>query len=310
MKILRTQDEIMASWKGDLSKPIVSICCTTYNHEKFITSALRGFLIQETEFPFEIIIQDDASTDETANIIRQYQLKYPKLIKPIYHNENLYSKGFKPLIMAMEKCCGKYIAVCEGDDYWCDENKLSRQVSYLDSNQDIVISSHDAFIVDENNNKIKNSKLPNKFKRDFSGKELMHGNAWLLTMNWMLRNVDIPNIPERKMVKNSDDFLISILGSFGGSHFHTDIQPSAYRIHQGGIWSSLSQDEKLDDKINTYFWIYRYYKRISLIESERIFLKKYTNLVFSKASKISLIYSLIKKLIPYKIKHLISSLRK
>ncbi|AFJ01907.1 glycosyltransferase [Methylophaga frappieri] len=95
MRNLRSQTEIMASWEGDLSSPVVSICCITYNHDAYIEDALEGFLIQETDFPFEILIHDDASTDRTADIIREYEAAYPNLIKPIYQVENQYSQGKK-----------------------------------------------------------------------------------------------------------------------------------------------------------------------------------------------------------------------
>ncbi|WP_411687845.1 glycosyltransferase [Acinetobacter indicus] len=302
MKILRTQDEIMASWKSNLDQPVVSICCITYNHEKFIEETLHGFLIQETDFPIEIIIHDDASTDKTASIIREYEIKYPKIIKPIYQTENQYSKGNRAAMIVYPLCRGKYIAVCEGDDYWCDPNKLSIQANYLDKNQHVVISSHDAFIVNEDGKKIKDSKLPDDHKRDYSDKELMYDQAWLLTMNWMIRNINIPDIPERRMVKNSDNFLISILGAYGGSHHHDDIMPSAYRVHQGGIWSALSTDEKTDSIINTYFWMYKYYKRIGVDECKNVFWNKFISATLSRVSTPNLIITIFKRLIPQPIK--------
>lgn len=143
MRNLRTEQEIMANWKGDLSKPVVSICCITYNHENYIEDALEGFLIQETEFPFEIVIHDDASTDKTASIIQEYVEKYPKIIKPILRLENQYSKkGASFITSVFEVCMGEYIALCEGDDYWEVPNKLQRQVNLIKTNSsfDLVVS--------------------------------------------------------------------------------------------------------------------------------------------------------------------------
>ena len=88
---LRSEQKIMESWKG--VKPIVSIFCTAFNHEEYLEEALEGFLIQKTDFPFEILIHDDASTDNTADIIREYENAYPNIIKPIYQIENQTSTG-------------------------------------------------------------------------------------------------------------------------------------------------------------------------------------------------------------------------
>ncbi|MFK2352270.1 glycosyltransferase family 2 protein [Bacteroides fragilis] len=110
-------------------EPLVSICCITYNHVAHISQCLDGFLMQKTTFIFEILIHDDASTDGTADIIRKYVAKYPHLIKPVYQVENQYSKGVK--IMSTynySRARGKYIALCEGDDYWIDPLKLQNRL--------------------------------------------------------------------------------------------------------------------------------------------------------------------------------------
>jgi glycosyltransferase involved in cell wall biosynthesis len=143
MRSLRTQEDIMATWQSESDKPVVSICCITYNHEPYIEDALEGFLIQQTNFPFEILIHDDASTDATAEIIREYERAYPKLIKPIYQTENQYSK-----VRAMNptfnypRAKGDFIALCEGDDFWTEKNKLQKQVAYLQSHEAYSMCSH------------------------------------------------------------------------------------------------------------------------------------------------------------------------
>lgn len=132
MKKLRSQKEIMASWKGESNKPVVSICCITYNHESYIEDTLEGFLIQETNFPFEILIHDDASTDRTAAIIREYENIYPDLIKPIYQAKNQFSKGIRiNASFNLTRVEADFIAFCEGDDYWNDIKKLQRQIDCL-----------------------------------------------------------------------------------------------------------------------------------------------------------------------------------
>jgi glycosyltransferase involved in cell wall biosynthesis len=122
---------------NNFNTPFVSICCIAYNHAAFIAQAMDSFLMQKTTFPIEIIIHDDASTDNTANIIKEYALKHPNLIFPIFQNENQYSKGINPgTEYVIPRCKGKYIAVCEGDDYWIDPFKLQKQVDFLEANHE------------------------------------------------------------------------------------------------------------------------------------------------------------------------------
>lgn len=119
------------------SPVLVSVLCTAYNHEKYIRQCLDGFVMQKTTFRFEVIVHDDASTDNTADIIREYEEKYPDIIKPIYQTENQYSKGTHITHDVMyPKTVGKYIAICEGDDYWCDPQKLQKQVDLLEKHSE------------------------------------------------------------------------------------------------------------------------------------------------------------------------------
>ncbi len=116
-------------------KPLVSISCLTYNHEKYIKQCLDGLLMQETTFSFEVLVHDDASKDGTAKIIHEYELKYPEIIKPIYQTENQYSKG-GGIIAKIQRArtSGKYVAYCEGDDWWTDKKKLQKQIDFLEKN--------------------------------------------------------------------------------------------------------------------------------------------------------------------------------
>jgi glycosyltransferase involved in cell wall biosynthesis len=127
---------------------LVSIICNTYNHENYIADAIEGFLMQKTDFHYEILIHDDASTDKTADIIREYEKRHPDLIKPIYQTENQYSRGVKVGRLNRERAIGKYIAVCEGDDYWIDPQKLQKQVKYMESHPECSLCFHNAEVVD------------------------------------------------------------------------------------------------------------------------------------------------------------------
>lgn len=126
---------------ADTRPLMVSIRCITYNHEPYIRQCLDGFVMQKTNFRFEAIVHDDASTDGTADIIREYAEKYPDIIKPIFETENQYSKHDGSLRRIMyEACKGKYVAICEGDDYWTDSHKLQMQFDALEKYKDCVIA--------------------------------------------------------------------------------------------------------------------------------------------------------------------------
>ncbi len=142
----RTEADIMKNWGGKVY-PVVTIRCITYNQEEVIGRALDSFLMQKTNFPFEILVHDDASTDKTADVIREYQNKYPTIIRPIYETENQYSKHDGSLRRIMnENTRGKYVSACEGDDYMCDEHKLQIQYEVMENNPQCSMCVHNTAI--------------------------------------------------------------------------------------------------------------------------------------------------------------------
>jgi len=268
--LIQTEEEMLARW-GHLDEPLVSIVCTAYNHEPFIADAIDGFLIQQTDFPFEILIHDDASKDRTAEIIEKYEKRYSNIIKPVYQKENQYSKGKKIFFSEIKRATGRYIAVCEGDDYWIDPLKLSKQVRFLEKNPEYVITGHDAVVVDVEGKIIKESKLPDFHKKDFDSDDLIKVRAWILTMSWVFRNVLLDMPPEMHLVKNGDTFMTSLLGWYGKSKYMSEIQPAVYRVHAGGVWSLIGAKEQLESQLYTYLMLYKYYKRIGKKEYASFF---------------------------------------
>ena len=133
----------------DNDKIKVSVYCLAYNHEKYIRSALEGFVNQKTAFRYEVIIHDDCSQDGTADIIRKYAEEYPDIIKPIFETENQYSKGVSIRDIFLEHANGKYVAFCEGDDYWIDPLKLQKQYDALEEHPECSMSTHTVKCVNE-----------------------------------------------------------------------------------------------------------------------------------------------------------------
>lgn len=139
--------------KDNLLTPLVSVICLAYNHEKYIRQCLNGFVMQQTTFPFEVLVHDDASTDKTAEIIREYEKKYPDIVKPTYQSENQFSKGVKiDGDILFSKTRGKYIAFCEGDDFWIDPLKLQKQFDALEQHPECHLCVSRVYYVPEQGN--------------------------------------------------------------------------------------------------------------------------------------------------------------
>ena len=250
MRNLRTEQEIMATWKGDVATPVVSIDCITYNHELYIEDALEGFLIQETDFPIEILIHDDASTDSTANIIKEYEAAYPNIIKPIYQTKNQFSKGKNPIVeFNFPRAKGEYIALCEGDDYWIDKKKLQKQISFLKKNNEYSSSCHQSIIKYEGMNLEK--KIFGNNSDEISIKKLMKGRTFH-TASFVFR----ANILEKNIVPSDilsfDRYMFLLCALIGKIKFFQEVM-CIYRKHEGGISSWITYDLlKKDLKIPMY----------------------------------------------------------
>lgn len=169
----------------DNQKVMVAIRCITYNHEPYIRDALEGFVMQKTNFPFVAIVHDDASTDGTAAIIKEYAEKYPDIIKPIYETENQYSKRDGSLLRIMNEACeatgAKYIATCEGDDYWTDPLKLQKQVDILNQNPEVGMVYTDFEFLDQVTDKIIPHLFIPKSGWQYESMMLEELNIWTLT---------------------------------------------------------------------------------------------------------------------------------
>lgn len=244
-KQLEMEKEFLAEYR-ERSRPLVSICCLAYNQEKFIRQALDGFVMQETPFPFEAIVHDDASTDGTAEIIREYARKYPGIIRPIIQTENQFQKtGDYPIARHVYPAArGKYIALCDGDDYWTDPCKLQRQVDALESDPGAAVCFHDYKLLVGNELVRGYAQAPRAMSADdLVGMEPRRFNMASSTI--MFRNVFNESTRRDFEEFKSHYMLCVMLGMHGGAIYVNTIKPSVYRKHGNGSWSSLSSDEMI-----------------------------------------------------------------
>lgn len=226
----------------------VSIYCMTYNHGKYIRDALEGFVMQKTNFRFEVIVHDDASTDGTTDIIREYEEKYPDIIKPIYQTENQYSKNIRITnTYIYPKLKGKYVAVCEGDDYWIDENKLQIQYDIMEQNPQCSICTHSTRWIDMKVNKtggffpnksynIKEGVIDKKLQLEISLFDLFHLTSCFFRKEYYDKYM--LNSPEfAKMFPVGDVPLLLYFAKIGNM-FYIDKEMSVYRRGTEGSWTA------------------------------------------------------------------------
>lgn len=241
----------------DNQEVLVTIRCCAYNHERFIRQCLEGFVMQKADFRFEAIVHDDASTDNTAAIIREYAEKYPDIIKPIYETENQYSKRDGSLMRIMNAHTrGKYIAMCEGDDYWTDPYKIQKQVDFLESHPDYVMCSsrfdkywQESGVLEED---------PDK---DFEGADYdlqnLIGGKWLtqtLTVMYRRSALDLKHYARYGM--SLDMILFYELLKHGKGYCFPEVM-GVYRYHEGGVWSEVSQNHRRLTEFKARLAIYR-----------------------------------------------------
>lgn len=227
----------------DLNGPLVSICCLVYNHEPYLRDCFEGFVKQKTSFPIEILVHDDASTDRSADIIREYTAKYPDLFKPIYQTENQGSKGVRiSLKYQFPRAQGKYIALCEGDDYWTDPDKLQMQVDWLEKHPEYAMHFHRSELLYEADYPC-GLKCDSIEDRDYSATELFEN--WIApTASICLKKESFSSpIKHAENILNGDIFFIEKAAHIGKVRGCAK-KMSVYRIHATGVTYDKKKQKK------------------------------------------------------------------
>lgn len=234
---LPSEEEVMANWQGDIENPVVSVLCNTFNQKMYIEDAFRGFLIQKTDFVFEVIVHDDASTDGTSDIVRKYAKLYPKIFKSVIQTENQYSQGKKITLLSAEYARGEYIALCEGDDLWISEDKLQFQAGILDKNSTINLVVHNAYITNDKL-EIKNKKFSTNHFEDqitpISSVFIVDGQ-FAPTASYFFRNIGLDFLNHYSDAPVAD-FLLEVFLGLEGVYTSSQIM-SIYRLGGEGSWS-------------------------------------------------------------------------
>ncbi len=230
-----------ADFEGDFGKEyeyvksdvLVSIICMTYNHEKYVEQALKGLVSQRTNFKYEIIVHDDASTDNTAEIIRKYASMYPDLIQPIIQEENKMSKGVKiTRDIIFPVCKGKYIAFCEGDDYWCFDDRLQKQVEAMENSPNISMCLAKVQYMDAEGNKLDDimPRQCHNFKEGIIPKDYYCEKVWIYgayfhTSSYLMRrDLILWSFKSKATLRmNGDQVWLRIASMLGDVYFLNEI---------------------------------------------------------------------------------------
>ena len=225
----------------NINSVVVSVLMITYNQEKYIAKAIEGVLMQETDFSFELIISNDASTDSTMDVVGNLVKSHPggNLIKCFDHKINMGMKS--NFVFSLNQCVGRYIAMCDGDDYWTDPAKLQKQVDFLEAKEDYSLCFHQTITLYEDGTEL----LYNNFTEDtqFEFLDLVQ-RPFISTVSSLFKN---PNpLPAWFAGIASDWPLFLHVASQGKLYYMKDCM-AVYRRHSEGVWSSLTNDEKYNN---------------------------------------------------------------
>jgi glycosyltransferase involved in cell wall biosynthesis len=238
-KITRPKPISEQHWPAD-TRPVVTIFCITYNHAKFISDAINGFLKQETTFPVTIFIHDDASTDGAYEIIQQYVDRYPRLFSAVLQKENQWSRGNRAIIFEyLLRRATPFIALCEGDDRWTNPHKLQIQYDYLEKNLDCAGCFHQTSQIDSDNKVIQDNTLTISGDKFYLLDCIESLNSAYATCSLMFRAETLQN-PPQWLWRDPCDMLLELQIARSGALGFIDHNMADYRIHPSGIWSSLN----------------------------------------------------------------------
>lgn len=272
---------------------MVSIVCTAFNHEKYIRDALNSFVMQKTNFKFEVLVNDDASTDSTADIIREYEKKYPNIVRGIYQKENQYHKVSSIISdILVPLAGGKYIAICEGDDYWIDAYKLQKQFDIMEQNPTIDICACKGVMVSAGKRAVLQEVAPMNHSGVLSVEEVIKGGGgYVVTASLFLRkDLEFDSYQFQKLY--CIDYFRQIHGALRGGMYYINDGMAAYRWMSDGSWTSkveMHPEQRVESLKKTILGLETLNKetdyRYNSVIREAILDRKFNILVFERNIK-------------------------
>jgi glycosyltransferase involved in cell wall biosynthesis len=220
----------------------VSVLMITYNHESYISQAIESVLAQETDFQYELVIGEDCSKDNTRAIIANYQKAHPQIIKLLPSESNLGTH--RNFLRTYKACQGKYIALLEGDDYWSAPDKLQKQVDFLDAHSDFTICFHNVLMSFEDDPQKNRDARPSSQKEISTIEDVFKGK-FIPTCSVMFQNGLFSDFPDWVYSLTMTDWLLDVLNARYGSIKYINEVMGVYRVHSGGVWSSIGEIEHL-----------------------------------------------------------------
>ncbi len=226
-----------------MTAPKVTVSVTAFNHAPFIRQALDGVLAQRADFPFEILVGEDNSSDGTRDIVREYAARHPERIAAIFHDDagklriNGRLTGRANLAHNLTAARGEYVALLDGDDYWTDDTKLARQVEQLDADRTLSTSFHHAVVVDVSGAPIASPKTIQTIKPRYRLEEMIAGEFEAQTCTVMFRREAITPLPRWFFETAVGDFVLHVTNGHCGDFGYIDRPMGCYRVHGGGVWS-------------------------------------------------------------------------
>lgn len=247
---LLSEFEILDRVKADWSNPSVTFLCTTYNQEDYIGQTIESFLAQKTSFPYQILIHDDKSTDGTKNVIESYRLRYPNIMKCIYQDENKYSQGISPILIAAKESDGDYIALCEGDDYWNNEDKIENQFNLMMSDDSIsmVVAPGERLRDGELLSDLHCYYGPNE--KSVTAQDILNvPGMFAPTPSYMVKKSYLINAEEAFIGAPVRDTFIELYCAVFGKLVYSPEVGSVYRLAAKNSWSETMARNKIDNQL-------------------------------------------------------------
>lgn len=234
----------MSGGEDEAPRPKVSVCMITYNHEKYVGQAIDSVLMQETSFPYELVIGEDCSTDRTREIVLRYQQERPAIVRVLCHEKNLGM--LRNLATTLEACRGEYIALLEGDDYWTASAKLQRQVELLDAHPETAICGHQAILIWEDGS-CPSKVLPDRSTSFLELRDLLANfSCFIPTCSAMFRQRSFPGFPPWYFKLKIGDLPLLVLNARHGNIALLAEPMAVYRIHRAGVWSAWNWSQHLE----------------------------------------------------------------